>query len=189
MPASEFPVGLVPGVVPTKWFRVWGERVRSPALVGVPLEEAEQTAALADGRARMVLARLPLAAAGDLRPEDLHVVRLYEEQPVVVVPADHLVTAVDEVEMADLAEELLGDDDLPPGSTSAQRIAVVAAGQGLLLVPMSVARAHQRKDLAWRPVSDAEPTTVALVWLRADDDPLCQELVGITRGRTARSSR
>ncbi|MDP3969481.1 MAG: LysR family transcriptional regulator [Nocardioides sp.] len=189
MPASTFPVGLVPGVVPTKWFRVWAERVRTPALVGVPLEEGEQTVALADGRARMVFARLPLQAAGNLAPADLHVVRLYEEQPVVVVPADHLVTAVDEVELADVAEELLSADDLPPGSSTAQRIAVVAAGQGLLLVPMSVARAHQRKDLAWRPVTDAEPTTVALVWPRTDDDPLCQELVGITRGRTARSSR
>lgn len=189
MPAPTFPVGLVPGVVPTKWFRVWAERVRSPELVGVPLEEEQQVAALADGRARMVLARLPLEAAAGLTPEELHVVRLYEEQPVVVVPRDHLVTAVDEVELADVAEELLTDDDVPAGASTAQRIAVVAAGQGHLLVPMSVARAHQRKDLAWRPVTDAEPTTVALVWPRADDDPLCQELVGITRGRTARSSR
>lgn len=187
-----FPLALVPGVVARRWQRVWAERVRRPALEIVPVEDADQVAVLADGRARMTLARLPLVAAAGLAPDDLHVVRLYEERAVVLAPRDHVLAATEEgeaVEVADVAEELFAPDDLPAGMPWSQRVALAAAGEGLLVAPHAVARALQRKDLLWRVLEGAEPTTVALVWPRADDDPLCQELVGIVRGRTARSSR
>lgn len=171
---------------------MWAERVRRPALEVVPVEEHEQVAALAAGRIRMCVARLPLIAADGLAPGDLHVVRMYDEKPVVLAPRDHLIGALDEgeeVALDDVADELLGPDDLPVTLGARDRAALVASGQGLLVLPQSVARAHQRKDLIWRPVTGVEPTTVALAWPRADDDALCQEMVGIVKGRTARSSR
>ena len=54
---------------------------------------------------------------------------------------------------------------------------------------MSVARLHQRKDVVTRVVSDLEPTTIALVWRIERDDEVTQTFVGVTKGRTARSSR
>ena len=54
---------------------------------------------------------------------------------------------------------------------------------------MSVARLHQRKDVVTRVVCDLESTTIALVWLLDRDDEVTQTFVGVTRGRTARSSR
>lgn len=192
MPSPTFPLGLVPGVVARRWTNVWAERVRRPALEVVPVEEHEQVAALAEGRIRMCVARLPLLAAGGLGPEGLHVVRMYDERQVVLAPRDHVLAALDDheaVALDDVREELLTEDDLAPTLPSRDRAALVAGGQGLLVVPQSVARAHQRKDLIWRPVDDVDPTTVALVWPRADDDALCQEMVGIVKGRTARSSR
>ena len=66
---------------------------------------------------------------------------------------------------------------------------------------MSVARLHHRKDLTYRPVPDAEPYPVHLVWLRTptpdtvqgekDDEfeVLIQDFIGIVRGRTASSNR
>jgi DNA-binding transcriptional LysR family regulator len=70
-----------------------------------------------------------------------------------------------------------------------EAIETVAAGTGVVIVPMSVARLHHRKDVVQRVVTDLEPTTVALVWLRDRDDDTTQAFVGVARGRTGRSSR
>ncbi len=66
---------------------------------------------------------------------------------------------------------------------------MVAGGTGVLIVPMSVARLHHRKDVTFRPVTDLPPTTVGLSWLVDNDDPRVQTFIGIVRGRTERSSR
>jgi DNA-binding transcriptional LysR family regulator len=73
--------------------------------------------------------------------------------------------------------------------TTAQAVATVAAGAGVLVVPMSVARLHHRRDVAAVPVTGVAGATVALVWRRDRDDEVCQELVAVVRGRTAGSSR
>ncbi len=70
-----------------------------------------------------------------------------------------------------------------------EAVEVAAAGTGVVVLPMSVARLHHRKDVVARPVRDLEPTTVALVWLMDRDDELTQAFVGVVRGRTPRSSR
>jgi hypothetical protein len=54
---------------------------------------------------------------------------------------------------------------------------------------MSIARLHQRKDVVSRVVTDLEPTTIALVWRVERDDEVTQAFVGVTKGRTANSSR
>jgi DNA-binding transcriptional LysR family regulator len=66
---------------------------------------------------------------------------------------------------------------------------LVAANVGLALMPMSVARAHSRRDVIARPVTDAADTGIALVWPRESDDPRLDTFIGIVRGRTANSSR
>jgi DNA-binding transcriptional LysR family regulator len=73
--------------------------------------------------------------------------------------------------------------------TEGEAIETTAAGTGVVIVPMSVARLHRRKDTVQRPVTDLPPSTIALVWRRDRDDEVCQEFVGVVRGRTARSSR
>jgi hypothetical protein len=54
---------------------------------------------------------------------------------------------------------------------------------------MSIARLHQRKDTAYRPVTDLPPTTIGLAWLVDNEDPRVQSFIGVVRGRTERSSR
>jgi DNA-binding transcriptional LysR family regulator len=78
--------------------------------------------------------------------------------------------------------------DFPPMSVK-DAVEVVAAGSGVVLLPQSVARLHQRKDVAHRPVTDLPTTKVGLAWLVANDDDRVQEFIGIVRGRTVRSSR
>ena len=73
--------------------------------------------------------------------------------------------------------------------TEQEAIETVAAGTGIVIVPMSVARLHHRKDTVQRVVTDLPPTTIALVWLRDRDDDDTQAFVGVVKGRTANTSR
>ncbi|MGY2875046.1 DNA-binding transcriptional LysR family regulator [Marmoricola sp. URHA0025 HA25] len=183
--ATSFRVGFVPGVMPGKWERAWRERMRRP-LELVNVEVADQEAALREGRVQMCLVR------GEVDRDAFHLIPLYREVPVVVVPVEHPVTAYDEIDLAELADEL---DVLRqhPGLALGDAIATVAAGTGIVVVPMSLARLHARKDVAFRPVTGVEESPVGLAWLRDqpgdDDDPDIQAFIGIIRGRTPRSSR
>ena len=192
-----FRLAYVPGVTPAKWVGIWAERVPATPLELVSVEAADAAAALREGRADAALLRLPVDRAG------LSVIPLYDEVPVVVVPKEHVFTAADEVALADLADELVLDPlDVPlawdalPGrpavdrpATTADAIELVAAGVGILAVPMSLARLHHRKDLTYRPVDGAPESRVALAWAEERTTDLVEEFIGIVRGRTANSSR
>ncbi|TWG95015.1 Transcriptional regulator [Nocardioides sp. J9] len=196
---EQLRVAFVSGVMPDKWARVWRERNPAIRLDLLPIDQTDQRAVLDDGTADMVLARLPV----DLdSPAPLHCVRLYDELPVVVAGRDHVVAAVDEQDV--VAPDDLVDDqlvlphpsgwrptadqlDFPP-MTVKDAIEVAASGTGIVIVPMSVARLHHRKDVVQRVV-DLPPTTVALLWLRDADSPVHQDFVGVVRGRRASSSR
>lgn len=186
-------LAFVPGATPDKWARAWRDRHRE-RLELVPVEQDEQRAVLDDGRADMVLARLPLDG------DDLFRVPLYEELPVVVVGLDHPASVLDELTAADLAGEqfVLGVPpgvtaevaqlDFPPMSTK-DAVEVAASGTGVVVVPMSVARLHHRKDVVHRVVTDLPSTRIVLAWRKEADDDRTQAFVGIAKGRTARSSR
>ena len=73
--------------------------------------------------------------------------------------------------------------------TERDAVETVAAGTGIAIMPMSVARLYQRKDVVQRPVVDLDPTSVVLAWLVEKDDERAQRFVGVVRGRSARSSR
>ena len=195
-------VAFVPGVTPDKWARIWTERMPRVRLDLSPVEEAQQTAVLYDGSADMCFVRLPVDQEG------LHVIPLYSELAVVVAPKEHFVEAADEVSVLDLADEhLLQDpDQVPewrevatevrdgtrvevPPITVKQAIETVAAGVGIVIVPMSVARLHHRKDVVHRPVTDVAESRIGLAWRRDLDDDRVEMFIGIVRGRSANSSR
>ncbi len=149
--------------------------------------------------------------------EKYHSIRLYEELPVVILPVDHVLTVLDEVPVEELAEEFLlqpasdipayeevsrawresSGRIVPEGLTDKETIELVAAGVGLYIVPMSIARFYHRKDLTYRPVAGLDTYPVHLVWPRAPKgeprseelEALLQDFIGIVRGRTATSDR
>ena len=149
--------------------------------------------------------------------EKYHSIRLYEELPVVILPVDHVLTVLDEVPVEELAEEFLlqpasdipayeevsrawresAGRIVPEGLTDKETIELVAAGVGLYIVPMSIARFYHRKDLTYRPVAGLDTYPVHLVWPRApkgeprseEREALLQDFIGIVRGRTATSER
>lgn len=157
--------------------------------------------------------REPVSSDG----EKYHSIRLYEELPVVILPVDHVLTVLDEVPVEELAEEFLlqpasdipayeevsrtwresAGRIVPEGLTDKETIELVAAGVGLYIVPMSIARFYHRKDLTYRPVAGLDTYPVHLVWPRAPKgeprseelEALLQDFIGIVRGRTATSDR
>jgi DNA-binding transcriptional LysR family regulator len=194
---GEFRLAYAPGVTPAKWAGVWAERVRKVPLRLIQVPAAEAVPLLREGGAEAAFVRLPVDR------EALHVIPLYTETTVVVVPKEHAVAAVDELELADLADEdvfeplddVLSWSDRPgqpaftrPGST-ADAIELVASEAGVLLLPQSLARLHHRKDLTYRPVTDAPRSQIGLAWPENATSDLMEELIGIVRGRTPNSSR
>ncbi|MBB6399466.1 DNA-binding transcriptional LysR family regulator [Actinomadura coerulea] len=197
MTEAEFRLAYVPGVTPGKWAGVWAERVRDVPLRLMQLPAADVVPLLRKGDVDAAFVRLPVDR------EALHVIPLYLETTVVVVPKDHAVAAAEEVELADLADEdvfepldeVLTWDDRPgqPAFTrpenTAGAIELVASGAGALLLPQSLARLHHRRDLTYRTVTDAPQSQIGLAWLEAVTTDLMEELIGIVRGRTPNSSR
>jgi len=195
---DAFRIAFVAGVSPDKWVRRWRERTPDSPLELDLVDDAEQRTVLEDGRAAMSFVRLPVERDG------LHLIPLYVEVPVVVLPKEHELTLLDELTLEDLAGEQLVTDpaDLPGFAevTTVERLAwpamgprvaveVVASGGAVAVLPMSVARLHHRKDVTTRPLLDGPESAVGLAWLRDNDDPRIETFVGIVRGRTAQSSR
>lgn len=190
-------LGYVPGGTPAKWARVWAERHPDVPLLLHTVEAADAAAAVRAGTVDVALLRPSADTSG------LAVIPLYEETTVAVVPKDHVFNAVDEITSADLDDEplLLPLDDVvawadAPGNpidhrpeTTKDAIELVAAGLGALIVPQSLARLYHRKDLTYRPISDAPTCPVSLAFAEGPQTALVEEFVGIVRGRKPGSSR
>ncbi|QMU96228.1 transcriptional regulator [Microbacterium esteraromaticum] len=187
----------MPGATPGRWVDAWKERMPHVDIELIPITFSGQRTAVGDLDAALV--RLPI----DDRDE-LHVIPLYDEVPVVVASADSFLMATDQLTPDDLAGQVLitpGDDvlgplDLPTDEpsfptiqTTEEAVATVASGVGVLVVPMSLARLHHRKDADYRPLLGGRTSTVALAWPRERTTPDVETFIGIVRGRTANSSR
>ncbi|MCX5556291.1 LysR substrate-binding domain-containing protein [Streptomyces sp. NBC_00038] len=195
--SPSFKLAYVPGVTPAKWVRIWNERLPDVPLTLVAVSVAEAFDVLRGGGADAGFVRLPVDRT------DLSAIPLYTETSVVVVPKDHVVAAVDEVSTDDLADDIVLhplDDTLGwerlPGQPAIERpattedaVELVAAGIGVLVVPQSLARLHHRKDLTYRPVTDAPESRIALSWPEERTTDLVEDFIGIVRGRTVNSTR
>ncbi|CAN5525823.1 LysR family substrate-binding domain-containing protein [soil metagenome] len=197
MTQSSLTVGYVPGGTPAKWARNWAERHPEVPLRLCAVAAADAAAEVRAGNIDVAVLRLPANTSG------LAVIPLYEETAVAVVPTDHLLSAADEINVADLDGEpmLLPLDDVlawagAPGipvdhrpETTEEAIELVAAGIGALIVPQSLARLHHRKDLTYRPIADAPTCPVVLAFAAGPQPELVEEFIGIVRGRKPNSSR
>jgi DNA-binding transcriptional LysR family regulator len=190
-------LGYVPGATPAKWSRIWADRHPDTPLTLRAVAAADAAAQVRAGTVDLALLRLPADTAA------LAVIPLYEEITVAVIPADHLLSAVEEISAADLEGEpmLLALDDVvawgdAPGipvdhrpETTQAAMELVAAGIGALIVPQSLARLYHRRDLTYRPIADGPKCAVALAFPEGSQSALIEEFIGIVRGRKPDSSR
>lgn len=197
MTPQSLTLGYVPGGTPAKWARIWAERHPGVRLRLSAVAAADAADAVREGTVDVALLRLPSDTSG------LAVIPLYEETTVAVMPTEHLLCAVDEITAADLDGEptLLPLDNVvvwadAPGApvdhrpeTTPDAIELVAAGMGALIVPQSLARLYHRKDLTYRPITDAPACPVVLAFPEGSQSELVEEFIGIVRGRKAGSSR
>ena len=190
-------LGYVPGGTPAKWARNWAERHPEVPLRLCAVTAAEAAAKVRAGIVDVAVLRLPTDTSG------LAVIALYDETTVAVVPTDHVFNAVDAITTSDLDGEpiLLPLDDVvawagAPGipighrpETTEEAMELVATGIGVLVVPQSLARHHHRRDLVFRPITDAPTCPVALALLAGPQSALVEDFIGVVRGRTPGSSR
>jgi DNA-binding transcriptional LysR family regulator len=190
-------LGYVPGGTPAKWARTWAERHPDAPLTLCVVTAADAAAAVRAGTVDVALLRLPIDTSG------LAVIPLYEETTVAVVPTDHILTTVDTITAADLDGESIlrplddvvawaaapGVPDDHPPETTKDATELAAAGIGVLIVPQSLARLYHRKDLTYRPITDAPTCPVALAVPEGAQSALVEEFIGIVRGRKPGSSR
>lgn len=155
----------------------------------------------------------PLASDPDADPEHEvrthHAFRLYEESVALVLPIDHELAEETEISLSDLAlvrildypdhapewpaAEPWEDPSWMPGSIRAA-LELVSTGLGGIMAPLPLARhlINKREHAILRVVAPegALPgTTVWASWPLERDAADVQQLAGILRGRTARSSR
>ena len=175
-------IAFATGTEPGKWFRRFEE------LTGSRLETmpADDPFVLVGKQATAALVRLPDERVTD----EHHVVRLYEEAAGVAVPKDSVYAEVGEVTREDLADEIVNFDGQSPIDDLRSALQVVAANVGVAFAPLPLLKNLARKQIKALQLAGEEPATqIALVWRRADDSDAVQDFVGVTKGRTVRSSR
>lgn len=202
-------LGFVRGVAPAKWARRWAEAVPSVRLELVPLPLSGQPDPR-EAALDVVLERVPPGASPrDAGPgTDRHALRLYTETVALVVSVDHELAGQQTVDRDTLAlSTLLAHPDHSsawPAAASWEDPAwepvhaeaameLVGTGAGAILLPLPLARhLAGKRTHAVIPVIDDNPlagTEIWATWSVERDAGDVQQLVGIMRGRTARSQR
>ncbi|WP_427870749.1 LysR substrate-binding domain-containing protein [Leucobacter luti] len=209
--ARPLVLGFARGIAPSKWANRWREATGSE-LVLSPVAVAfggGRGAAAAEADLMLERTRPGERPRGTEEPSRTrHALRLYEESIGLVVSADHDLAKRDSVTLSELelvtlldhpdhapdwpAAEAWADPAWMPADVAAA-LALVATGAGAILLPIPLARhLSSKKEHAILPIT-GEPrlacTSVWATWALERDAADVQQLAGILRGRTARSSR
>ncbi|XPP27737.1 MAG: LysR substrate-binding domain-containing protein [Leucobacter sp.] len=209
-PPEPLRLGFARGTAPSKWAKRWSRAVPSQPLELLPLT-VSGTPDPNGPRPDVLLERVAPGArpAGNgVEPPTRHAVRLYTEAVALVVPADHELAEQEAVDRDALAlvtllahpdhaaawpdPEPWADPAWAPRDAAAA-LESVATGLGAILLPLPLARhLSSKRAHAVLPVVDEAPlagTEIWVSWAAERDAADVQQLVGIMRGRTARSER
>ncbi|WP_034482751.1 LysR family transcriptional regulator [Actinomadura oligospora] len=188
-----FTVGFMPGLIVTAAVRELGARHPGLSVDLVRTTWDDQVDVVRDGRVDVSYIRPPVDQRGlTVRP-------LFTEPRVAVLPADHRLAGEDAVTGADLAgEHLLQNLDAVPEwrdigvemrarnrpaapvfHSVEEKLEHVAAGRGLVILPLSVATFYTRPDITYAVVENLAPTPVNLAWDAARRNPLLTEFAEI----------
>src|SRR5690606_41833143 len=103
---------------------------------------------------------------------------------IVLQPADDVLPWRGRPGAEDDAVDPPGRPPLETPATTADAIALAAAGIGVAVVPPSLARLHHRKDTAVRTLAGGPGAPVGLAWAIAREDDRTAAPVRIGPGRT-----
>ncbi|MEU1072971.1 MULTISPECIES: LysR family transcriptional regulator [unclassified Streptomyces] len=128
----------------------------------LPLHWQERDAPLRDGRAHVAYLRGPFDDTG------LRTVPIGHETKVACLPATHPLADRRALTSADLEDEPVLDVKSRRTASLDEKFELVASGQGIALVPVSITHSYSRPDLVYVPVMDAVPVPTCLA-VREDD--------------------
>ena len=190
---GTFTIGFMPGLIVTGAVRAM--LGRHPQLTVDVLRTGwdDQTEVIRDGRADVSYVRLPADQRG------LHSQPLLTEPRVAALPDDHRLAGKTAVSIADLADEHLLQDpgavpewrdiatemrsrhrpDAPVFRTVEEKLEHVAAGHGIVLLPLSTAAFYTRPGVSYTQVSDIPPNQVCLAWDAARRSRLIHDFAAI----------
>ncbi|WP_433854554.1 LysR family transcriptional regulator [Streptomyces kronopolitis] len=149
-------VAFSPGLHVSDAIRTFTARHPEVEIDVFPLRWWEQDAPLRDGRAHVGYLRRPFDDAG------LRTVPIGHETKVACLPVTHPLAGRPTLTSADLDGEPILDVRTRRTSSLEEKFELIASGQGLALVPVSVAGSYSRPDLVYLPVTDAPPVGTCL---------------------------
>jgi DNA-binding transcriptional LysR family regulator len=160
-------VGFRAGIVVTQAVRAFAAERPEVTVEVQRLEWDEQEEFILSGRVDVAYVRQPISERG------LRLVPLFAERRLAALPADHRLAQRTSLSTADLAGEphLRYLQPAPvPGVSGPQRplrsveekLEHVAAGHGIIVLPLSATRYYSRPDVVYVPVVDAELDQVYL---------------------------
>jgi DNA-binding transcriptional LysR family regulator len=190
---GSFTIGFMPGLIVTEAVRALAGC--HPQLTVNVLRTGwdDQTEVIRDGRADVSYIRLPADQSG------LQVRALLAEPRVAALPAGHRLAGKDTITIADLADEHLLQDPAavpewrdiatemrarrrrgaPVFRTVEEKLEHVAAGHGIVVLPLSTAVFYTRPGVAYSHVSDIPPNQVCLAWDATRRSRLIQDFAAI----------
>ena len=193
----------MPGLIVTEAVRALASRHPQLTVNVLRTNWDDQTAVLHDGRVDVSYIRLPADQSG------LQVRALLAEPRVAVLPAGHRLAGKDTIAIADLADEHLLQDpgavpewrdiatemrtrrrrSAPVFRTVEEKLEHVAAGHGIVLLPLSTAVFYTRPGVAYSHVSDIPPNQVCLAWDATRRGRLIQDFAAIAADHPPVASR
>jgi DNA-binding transcriptional LysR family regulator len=190
---GTFTIGFMPGLIVSEAVRAMLDGHPRLNVCVLRTGWEDQTEVIHDGRADVSYLRLPADQRG------LQVQALLSEPRVAVLPDDHRLAGKTTISIADLADEHLLQDPaaVPEGRDIATelrsrhprsastlhsvegRLEHVAAGHGIVVLPLSTAVFYTRPGVSHSRISDIPPNQVCLAWDSARRSRLIQDFATI----------
>jgi DNA-binding transcriptional LysR family regulator len=149
-------VAFAPGLHVSEAVRAYAEAHPSVEIELLHLRWWEQDAPLRDGRADVGFLRRPFDDTG------LRTIVIGQEPKVACMPSTHPLAHRRSLTTADLDGEQILDAHTRRTNSIEEKFELIASGQGIALVPRSVAHSYSRADLVYLPVTDAVPAETCL---------------------------
>ncbi len=166
-------VAFIPGLLVSEAVRAFAAVHPSVEIDVLRLPWWEPDTALRDGRADVAHLRRPFDDTG------LRVVPIGRETKVACVPAGHRLADRRAIVTADLQGESLMNAQPRRTSSLEEKFELIAAGEGIALVPRSVADSYSRPDLVYLPVTDVAPVETCLAALADRREPRISDFLEI----------
>lgn len=158
-------VGFRTGIIPTDAVRRFSAEHPGVSVEVQRLEWDDQEAAVLGGRVDVAYVRRPIS------PRGLRLTPLYTERRLAAMPLDHPLSDRPSLLEADIADEhhLRYLEPVKTGPTRTtvlrsveEKLEYVAAGRGIIVLPLSATKHYQRPDVVYVPIIDAEPDEVLM---------------------------